>query len=673
LYLFEFVTVETMTNPCNTQRQVSPVKLLFQVIQCLHHVANVTNQTNGNPSKAFKHKVQELNHFIRPALPNQAIKSKINQVNNDWSTQVAQTLKTHYVAQLEYLKNAFKLYQISANDWVSHKNQALNWARRAIGKKLAKQTLQNFDQLFTSLLDQAPPSIQNPNKPSVNKAKDKVATVSSSQTDQQVRIVHGPKDKLSNFWLFHFMFHNVFFRSAEHAYQYHKALFFGDTELAEYIRQASTAKMAKYRAAPLPKYRRSWQNFSSGLMFDILMAKFSLPFYKDQLKATAGQRLTHPVGDTHWGTDRQGFGNDTFSKLLMEVRARLCQSTSTNNVSRSFQAPQPSSPVPSTSRGNRAHTTPPSPVSSPLQVPTQSPVPATAKSPKTIVSVSDTPAGPASKFGPPSSQGPKQRLMFSPTITRSVSKSRCVPSSPPVSSSPQAGPTYAQVTGGHTPTQTPPSPISSTRSPINIPSPPSSPNSVHPISTGTNKIRYDNFRRGAPWKLPRLSQNTVIIGDSNLDRITDLSTNHVEIHCFPGMSIHQANKLVESYEHGPTSANPAPQPREVIISVGINDRCNAGPTIRTCTNKLFLNCRKQFPHSRICMAQVNSDHRLPSLQGEIITKVNSAIKAYFGQDHAIPLLPSSRFHTAEAERHPYIHWTEPCANDILQHWLQHLN
>ena len=155
LYLFEFVTVETMTNLCNTQRQVSPVKLLFQVIQCLHHVANVTNQTNGNPSKAFKHKVQELNHFIRPALPNQTIKTKINQVNNDWATQVAQTLKTHYVAQLDYLKNTFKLYQISANDWVSHKNQALNWARRAIGKKLAKQTLQNFDQLFTSLLDQS--------------------------------------------------------------------------------------------------------------------------------------------------------------------------------------------------------------------------------------------------------------------------------------------------------------------------------------------------------------------------------------------------------------------------------------------------------------------------------------------------------------------------------------
>ena len=209
----------------NPQGQVSHVKLLFQMIQVLHHLSNASRQLNDQPSKAFSKKVQELDRFIRPAMPNQGIKSKINQVNNDWAKQVAQSLKTHYETQLDFLKTTFRSFNISANDWVSNKNHAIIWARRAIGKKLSENTLQNVGQVFASLLELAP-TTQNPGHPSKAKEGVKGQSAADKATRPKVRKVRGHQDVLSNFWSCNFRFVNLWFRSAEHAYQYHKALFF---------------------------------------------------------------------------------------------------------------------------------------------------------------------------------------------------------------------------------------------------------------------------------------------------------------------------------------------------------------------------------------------------------------------------------------------------------------
>ena len=158
-----------------------------------------------------------------------------------------------------------------------------------------------------------------------------------------------------------------------------------------------------------------------------------------------------------------------------------------------------------------------------------------------------------------------------------------------------------------------------------------------------------------------------------MSRITDFTNNQVEIHSFPGMTLSQANKLIENYPHGADSQDPATQPRDFIISVGINDRANASSTIRTCINKMYYSCRRKFPNSRVCMPEVNCDQRLPGANHETIRDVNSSIKARFGMDCTIPLLSSSMFNTCAGEKYPFIHWTEQCANAMLKHWLVCLN
>ncbi len=108
----------------------------------------------------------------------------------------------------------------------------------------------------------------------------------------------------------------------------------------------------------------------------------------------------------------------------------------------------------------------------------------------------------------------------------------------------------------------------------------STPDTVPEDRRGTLKTRHDNWNRGSPWVLPRLTRSTVIIGDSNLSRISDITSfNDLEIHCFSGMKLHTAQSEVSSYQHGPQTKDPAPEPKNVIVSVGINDRDNAEATI----------------------------------------------------------------------------------------------
>jgi hypothetical protein len=189
----------------------------------------------------------------------------------------------------------------------------------------------------------------------------------------------------------------------------------------------------------------------------------------------------------------------------------------------------------------------------------------------------------------------------------------------------------------------------------------------------TNKTRFPSVKRGEPRNLPELTKHVAIIGDSNLDRITNMSNDHLDIISFLGMSLYQANKLIDGYEYGPNSSKPAAQPKDIIISVGINDRENAGQTLRTCLNKLYFSCRRKFPNSNIWVPEVNADLRLPGGAIQTIRVLNSHIKLRFGLDFTIPILPSNKFNTCDKERHPFIHWTEPCANAMLQHWLDHLN
>ena len=346
--------------------------------------------------------------------------------------------------------------------------------------------------------------------------------------------------------------------------------------------------------------------------------------FRQTLNCTSGQTLIHPVNDTFWGTGSYNQrGADMFGKILMRIRDR-------NQPRPPPAATQPPSSL-QVPKPNPAPTKTPSS----LQVPQQTPA-----APSVINSISiipdSTPVIPAVE----KSSKKKRTLDFSPEVSPTVprpTKRTCPSTSPQPStsaanvslSSPTPGISYAAVAGktpsgcpttprlNPAPVVPPPkqtyasSPLSTGTSKTSTVSPsPKLTNATSPLSTGTSKTRYPPAKHGVPWVLPKLTKHTVIIGDSNLSRITDFTNNQVEIHSFPGMTLSQANKLIENYPHGADSQDPATQPRDFIISVGINDRANASSTTRTCINKIYYSCRRKFPNSRVCMPEVNCDQCL---------------------------------------------------------------
>lgn len=128
----------------------SPVKILFQMVQCLHHLS-LLRAGAGNALKAFDRKVQELNRFIRPAMPNKYMAKKIETVNKGWATQMTQTLITHYEAELDFLHGSVSGLNLDKLATTENSNAAKKWAWRNYGKKLQKKTLDDFDQIINGI------------------------------------------------------------------------------------------------------------------------------------------------------------------------------------------------------------------------------------------------------------------------------------------------------------------------------------------------------------------------------------------------------------------------------------------------------------------------------------------------------------------------------------------
>ena len=139
----------------------SPIKTFFQILQCLHHLANLLADQGGAGSspKAFSRKQKELNYYIRPAIPNSTILKVIRGASSDWATTVTQGLITHYRTEIEVLKGSLSAWRISQAEKVLYRNKALEWARRNFGKKLRKSSLENWDHILNTF---CAPSIKKP-------------------------------------------------------------------------------------------------------------------------------------------------------------------------------------------------------------------------------------------------------------------------------------------------------------------------------------------------------------------------------------------------------------------------------------------------------------------------------------------------------------------------------
>ena len=137
----------------------SPAKIMFQLLQCLHHLALLSDGV-GTATRAFRQKSEDLTRFIRPAIPTPEITNAIKQINESWVNHISLALAQHYSDQMDFLKGSLKAWNLTPSEISLTKSKSLDWAKRHFGKRLRPEVLAKFDKVLKETL--APP---NPPKP----------------------------------------------------------------------------------------------------------------------------------------------------------------------------------------------------------------------------------------------------------------------------------------------------------------------------------------------------------------------------------------------------------------------------------------------------------------------------------------------------------------------------
>lgn len=161
------------------------------------------------------------------------------------------------------------------------------------------------------------------------------ASLEAPQSD--IQTVHGKDDILSNFYPCEIKVFGVVAKSAEHAYQYTKAIRRGEIDQAKKILEARNASEAKYQSRFL-KPSSTWKTERDDAMTQVLSAKaHSVPEFRDALLKTGKRKLVETVrNETYWasGLDQQDtlhtkpefwMGKNRMGDLLMDLRKKLSQ------------------------------------------------------------------------------------------------------------------------------------------------------------------------------------------------------------------------------------------------------------------------------------------------------------------------------------------------------------
>lgn len=159
------------------------------------------------------------------------------------------------------------------------------------------------------------------------------ASLEVAQDD--VRPIQGKEDVLSNFYPCKISVFGIEAKSAEHAYQYSKAIQKGEIDAAKKILEARNASDAKYQSRFL-KQSASWKAQRDDIMKQVLAAKAEqVPEFKTELIHSGEQKLVETVrNEMYWasGLDTQDtlhtkqefwLGKNQLGCLLTELRSKL--------------------------------------------------------------------------------------------------------------------------------------------------------------------------------------------------------------------------------------------------------------------------------------------------------------------------------------------------------------
>ena len=153
------------------------------------------------------------------------------------------------------------------------------------------------------------------------------------------------KDVLSNFYPCDMSYADKVFKSSEHAYQYAKLDFLGESEMAAEVLATNTGKQAKLVASRIPYTRLTeWDDHKGSIMRDIIRAKANSCFkFKKVLLDSVDRVIAEGTIDSYWGigmpphiaaTTNPDFynGRNILGLVLMEVRGEVAKHSMTTDA-----------------------------------------------------------------------------------------------------------------------------------------------------------------------------------------------------------------------------------------------------------------------------------------------------------------------------------------------------
>lgn len=158
----------------------------------------------------------------------------------------------------------------------------------------------------------------------------------ASGGDPDPVIVYGYKDPLSNMYPFNFLYNGILFNSVEQCYQFLKARFQGNLQLADQILWAPSSLVAKKLSKHLRPSTDSERNSARRVMERLLDQKaHQCPAFRDKLRKSGTAALIHSTypSDKFWASGLKHDhpdpvptdlpGSNVFGELLMALRQNL--------------------------------------------------------------------------------------------------------------------------------------------------------------------------------------------------------------------------------------------------------------------------------------------------------------------------------------------------------------
>lgn len=123
------------------------LRAMHKIIKIAHHLKNISS---SQPPPTIRRLTANLASTIKPAIPNSKTRSLIEGNAQNWEYTIIIILRDHYAEVLE--SELDSLTRLSAHDWKESFQVASSWAKRNLGRRLLRETLEQAEALIIDRL-----------------------------------------------------------------------------------------------------------------------------------------------------------------------------------------------------------------------------------------------------------------------------------------------------------------------------------------------------------------------------------------------------------------------------------------------------------------------------------------------------------------------------------------